>query len=296
MTPPANAPSISFEFFPPKGPNGAMRLWSSVERLAPLGPRYVSVTYGAGGSTRDRTIAAIQAIRERARLDVAGHLTCVGASKSETLAIARMYAKMGCRRIVALRGDGQGENGEFVPHHDGFSGSVDLIRALKAMNHFHITVGAYPEAHPDAASDNSDVEHLKRKFDAGADDAITQFFFDVETFLRFRDRCDKAGITNPIIPGVLPIENFERMKGFAARCGATVPDWMPTAFENAAAADATELLSVSIASEMCDTLRREGAGHIHLYTLNNPDLPHQVCQALGVSTVPMRIAATGGCA
>ncbi len=296
MTSQTSAPTISFEFFPPKGPNGAMRLWSSVERLAPLGPRFVSVTYGAGGSTRDRTIAAIQAIRERARLDVAGHLTCVGASKAETMSVAKMYAKLGCRRIVALRGDGQGEHGKFVPHPEGFSGSVELIRALADMGRFNISVGAYPEAHPDAGSDNADVEHLKRKFDAGADDAITQFFFDTDTFLRFRDRCDKAGITNPIIPGVLPIENFDRMKGFASRCGATVPDWMPTAFANAADAGASDLLSISIATEMCDTLRREGAGHIHLYTLNNPDLPHQVCQALGIATVPMRIAASGGCA
>ncbi|MEM7544543.1 MAG: methylenetetrahydrofolate reductase [NAD(P)H] [Pseudomonadota bacterium] len=294
MTNTSSKPAISFEFFPPKGPSGAMRLWSSVERLAPLSPQFVSVTYGAGGSTRDRTIAAIQAIRERARLDVAGHLTCVGASKSETLAIARMYAKMGCRRIVALRGDGQGENGVFEPHEDGFAGSVELIEALADLNQFHISVGAYPEAHPDAATANADVEHLKRKFDAGADDAITQFFFDTETFLRFRDRCEAAGITKPIIPGILPIENFGRMKGFAARCGATVPDWMETAFVNADEAGATELLSISIATEMCDVLMREGVEHLHLYTLNNPDLPYQVCQALGVETMPMRIAATAG--
>lgn len=295
MTSISNKTTISFEFFPPKGPNGAVRLWSSVERLAPLGPSYVSVTYGAGGSTRDRTIAAIQAIRERARLDVAGHLTCVGATKSETLAIAKTYAKLGCKRIVALRGDGQGENGEFAPHENGFSGSVELIEALAAMEQFHISVGAYPEAHPEAATSQADVEHLKRKFEAGADDAITQFFFDTETFLRFRDRCDKAGITKPIIPGILPIENFGRMQGFAKRCGTSVPEWMGTAFANAEKAGATELLSISIATEMCDALVREGADHLHLYTLNNPDLPYQVCQALGVELMPMRVAAAGGC-
>lgn len=292
----ANGLSISFEFFPPKGPTGAMRLWSSVERLAPLGPKFVSVTYGAGGSTRERTIAAIQAIRERARLDVAGHLTCVGASREETLTIAKIYAKMGCRRIVALRGDPQDGADEFTPHPDGFAGSVELIAALREMGRFHISVGAYPEPHPEASGSNADVEHLKRKFDAGADDAITQFFFDTEDFLRFRDRCDKAGIDKPIIPGILPIENFDRMCGFAARCGATVPPWMPAAFQRADDAGATEILSISIATEMCDQLQREGAGHVHIYTLNNPDLPYQVCQALGVEPQPMRLAASGGCA
>lgn len=289
------APTISFEFFPPKGPKGAARLWRSVERLAPLGPLFVSVTYGAGGSTRERTIAAIHTIRDRAHLDVAGHLTCVGATREETLSVARAYRKMGCLRIVALRGDAQGGADRFEPHPGGFAGAVELIGALKAEGPFHVTVGAYPEPHPDAAGDNADVEHLKRKFDAGADDAITQFFFDVETFLRFRDRCAAAGIDKPVIPGVLPIEHFGRMANFAGRCGAAVPDWMATAFANAEAADAVELLSVSIASEMCDTLRREGAEHIHLYTLNNPDLPYQVCQALGVETIPMRVAASGGC-
>lgn len=289
-------PTISFEFFPPKGPEGALRLWRSVERLAPLGPRFVSVTYGAGGSTRERTVAAIQTIRDRAGLDVAGHLTCVGATREETLSVARTYAKLGCRRIVALRGDPANGAERFTPHPGGFSGSVELIEALKAEGRFHVSVGAYPEPHPEASGEGADVAHLKRKFDAGADDAITQFFFDVETFLRFRDRCAKAGIDRPIIPGVLPIENFARMKGFAARCGARVPEWMETAFANAEETGAAELLSISIAAEMCDTLRREGAGHIHLYTLNNPDLPYQVCQALGVETTPMRIAATGGCA
>lgn len=291
-----SAPSISFEFFPPRGRDGAMRLWRSVERLAPLGPKFVSVTYGAGGSTRERTVSAIHAIRERARLDVAGHLTCVGATREETLGVARLYAKMGCRRIVALRGDAAEGDAAFAPHPEGFSGSVELIAALKATGRFHVTVGAYPEPHPEATSDDADIVHLKRKFDAGADDAVTQFFFDVEDYLRFRDRCAAAGIDRPIIPAVLPIENFGRMTRFAARCGATVPDWMGAAFANAAEAGAEELLSISIASEMCDTLHREGAGHIHLYTLNNPDLPYQVCQALGVETQPMRIAAAGGCA
>ncbi|MEL7464296.1 MAG: methylenetetrahydrofolate reductase [NAD(P)H] [Pseudomonadota bacterium] len=285
---------VSFEFFPPHGAQGAMRLWSSVERLAPLAPDFVSVTYGAGGTTRERTVAAIHTIRERARLEVAGHLTCVGASKLETLAIARTYAKMGCRRIVALRGDAP-EGEDFAPHPNGFDGSVELIEALSDTGGFKISVGAYPERHPEAASWDADVEHLKRKEDAGAAEAITQFFFDHETFLRFRDRCVAGGVTIPIIPGVLPIENFQKMKRFAARCAATVPLWMDTAFERAEEADASELLSLSIASEICDALLKEGAERLHLYTLNNPDLTYQLCQALGVEAQPMRLAAVGGC-
>lgn len=288
-------PSVSFEFFPPSGTMGAMRLWSAVERLAPLGPKFVSVTYGAGGGTRQKTIAAIHAVRERARLDVAGHLTCVGATRSETLSVADIYAKMGCRRIVALRGDAPGGAGRFEPHPDGFSDSVELVEALAATGRFRIAVGAYPEPHPEAAGDDADVLHLKRKFDAGADEAITQFFFDVEDFLRFRDRCVKAGIDKPIIPGVLPIENFAKMSGFARKCGAGVPDWMAAAFERAEEAGAAELLSISIASEICDTLVNEGAEHLHLYTLNNPDLAYQVCQALGVEPQATRIAMAAGC-
>lgn len=186
--PKADPISISFEFFPPTGATGAMRLWRSVERLAPLGPKFVSVTYGAGGATRERTFGAIHAIHDRARIDVAGHLTCVGASRRETLNIAKLYARMGVRRIVALRGDMPG-GGPFQAHEDGFSGSVELVRALKASGEFHVTVGAYPEPHPEARNNDTDIEHLKRKFDAGADAAITQFFFEAETFLRFRDRC-----------------------------------------------------------------------------------------------------------
>ncbi|MEM7192466.1 MAG: methylenetetrahydrofolate reductase [NAD(P)H] [Pseudomonadota bacterium] len=289
-------PRISFEFFPPKGPNGAMRLWRSVERLAPLGPQFVSVTYGAGGTTRDRTVAAIQAIRERARLDVAGHLTCVGASKEQTLRTARIYAKMGCRRVVALRGDPPEGQAGFAAHPNGFSGSVELVEALHDMGGFKISVGAYPEPHPEAANADADALHLKAKFDAGADEAITQFFFDVESYLRFRDRCEKLGADKPIIPGILPIENFKKMRAFAARCGASVPQWMESAYERAGDSGIDELLSISIATEMCDQLASEGAERVHLYTLNNPDLSYQICQALGVETQPMRVAAVAGCA
>jgi methylenetetrahydrofolate reductase (NADPH) len=271
-----------------------MALWSAVERLAPLGPDFVSVTYGAGGTTRDRTLAAILAIRDRARLDVAGHLTCVGATRDEVLDVARAYAKLGCRRIVALRGDPPKEAGGFRAHPQGFAGSVELVEALAGLGRFEIWVGAYPERHPDAADTRADVEHLKRKIDAGAAGAITQFFFENETFHRFRDACAAAGITAPVVPGVLPVENFDRMRNFAARCGATVPDWMVRAYGNARTEEEHDLLSVAIATEQCDDLLASGVGHLHLYTMNKPDLPYRVCRALGVEPVPMQVAASCG--
>lgn len=286
-------PKISFEFFPPKTPRATMALWSAVERLAPLGPDFVSVTYGAGGTTRDRTVSAMLAIRDRARLDVAGHLTCVGATKAQVLATAQQYASMGCRRIVALRGDQPG-GGAFEAHPEGFSGSVELIEALAEMDRFQIWVGAYPEPHPDATGPNADIEHLKRKIDAGAHGAITQFFFENETFLRFRDAAAAAGINAPIVPGILPVENFERMRSFANGCGATIPRWMEKAYANASNEEEHDLLSVAICAEQCDGLIGEGVDRLHLYTMNKPDLPYQVSQALGVETVPMRIAATAG--
>jgi len=286
-------PTISFEFFPPKTPAAASALWGSVERLAPLAPKFVSVTYGAGGTTRERTMAAILAIRERARLEVAGHLTCVGASKDDVMKVARGYRKLGCRRIVALRGDPPAGQGAFQPHPDGFSGSVELIEALSGMGGFEILVGAYPEIHPEAADMAADVEHLKRKVGAGASAAITQFFFEPEMFLRFRDRAVAAGIEVPIIPGILPVDDFPKMARFAASCGTTVPAWMQTAFGNCETDDEHDLLATAIASELCDRLLDEGVGHLHLYTLNKPDLPMRLCRALGLEASPVQIAA--GC-
>ena len=286
-------PRISFEFFPPKTPKASMALWTAVERLAPLGPDFVSVTYGAGGTTRDRTLAAILAIRDRARLDVAGHLTCVGASKDDVLNVARTYAKLGCRRIVALRGDAP-EGETWAPHPQGFSGSVELIEALAKMGNFDIYVAAYPEPHPDAPNADADVEHLKRKIDAGATAAITQLFFDNEVFLRFRDKCVKAGIDAPIIPGIMPVENFERMKNFAEWCKTSIPPQMERGYRNAEDEDQHDLLSVAICASQCDRLIEEGVDRLHLYTMNKPDLPYQVCQALGVSPMPMRVAASCG--
>ncbi|MEL6477269.1 MAG: methylenetetrahydrofolate reductase [NAD(P)H] [Pseudomonadota bacterium] len=291
---PSPRPTISFEFFPPKTLAASARLWRSVERLAPLAPQFVSVTYGAGGTTRERTMAAIMAIRDRARLSVAGHLTCVGASRDEVLRTARLYRKLGCRRIVALRGDPANGADDFEAHPEGFAGSVELIEALAEMRHFDIWVAAYPETHPEAADMSADIAHLKRKIDAGACGAITQFFFDNEAFFRFRDACVDAGITAPIVPGILPIENFSKLCKFAERCQAGIPPWFEKAFQNAEAQGNSDLLALAIASEQCHELLENGVEHLHLYTLNNPDLPYQICQALGIETRPLQVAATCG--
>lgn len=284
---------ISFEFFPPASPAASHRLWQAVDRLAPLRPDFVSITYGAGGTTRERTLAAILAIRERARLDVAGHLTCVGATKHEVLQVARAYGKLGCKRIVALRGDPPGGGGKFEPHPQGFQGAAELVEALTRQGKFEVWVAAYPEPHPDSTGWDADIEHLKRKFDAGAAGAITQFFFENEVFLRFRDRCAKAGITAPIVPGILPIEDYDKTVRFAGRCGASVPEWMDIAYTNAEDHDATRLLSTAICAEQCDELICEGVERLHLYTLNTPDLPYAVCQALGIAPVPTQEVLAG---
>lgn len=289
----AALPSLSFEFFPPHTSEGGLRLWRSVERLAPLAPRFVSVTYGAGGTTRDRTNAAIQTIVDRARLSVAGHLTCVGATREETLDVARGYARMGVRRIVALRGDPPKGETRFVPHPDGFGSAEDLVGALRGVGDFEISVGAYPEKHPEAVSLGADIDNLKRKLDAGASNAITQFFFDNEDFLRFRDACAAAGIAAPLYPGILPVENFAKMVNFAGRCQARVPEWMHAAYARADTLEAAYQLSVAIACDQCDALIDEGVEHLHLYTLNNPDLPFDVCRTLGYVAAPLAAAADG---
>ncbi len=276
-------PSLSFEFFPPHSTEANLRLWRSVERLAPLNPSFVSVTYGAGGATRERTNAAITTIKDRARLNIAGHLTCVSATREETLAVAKGYAKQGVSRIVALRGDPPKGETHFTPHPEGFASAAELVSALKDVGDFEISVAAYPEKHPEAASLKADIDNLKRKIDAGASQAITQFFFEKDMFLRFRDECLKAGITVPIIPGILPIENFQKMTRFAAMCQTTVPEWLHKAFETAEDQQETEILSTAIATEMCDDLITEGVEHLHFYTLNNPDLTYNICRGLGVS-------------
>ena len=287
------APRISFEFFPPKTPRASMALWESVQRLAPLAPRFVSVTYGAGGTTRDRTMSAILAIRDCARLNVAGHLTCVGATRAEVLKVASNYAMLGCHRIVALRGDPPTGQSRFEPHPDGFAGAAELVAALSDLGQFDIWVAAYPDGHPEASSPQADIDQLKRKLDAGATGAITQLFFENETFYRFRDSCAAAGITAPIVPGILPIEDFEKTVRFADSCGATVPKWMFKAFGNADDDASHDLLSIAIATEQCDELMSNGVNDLHFYTLNKSELVFQVCRALGIEPQPAQLAA--GC-
>ena len=279
----AQTPRISFEFFPPQTLDASFRLWETVQMLAPLAPEFVSVTYGAGGTTRKLTHEAVTTIWRSQGLTVAAHLTCVDASRAETLEIAQAYADAGVTQIVALRGDAPKGGTRFTPHPEGFASSVELIEALADTGRFTLRVGAYPEPHPDAADTLADVRWLKRKIDAGAHSAITQFFFEAETFLRFRDLCAKEGITAPIIPGILPIENFGGVKRFAARCGAQVPAWLDEAYAAAARDGREELLSVALCAELCDTLIGEGVEDLHFYTLNRPHLTRDVCHALGVT-------------
>jgi methylenetetrahydrofolate reductase (NADPH) len=276
-----SAPRISFEFFPPRTLEASFKLWETVQMLAPLRPGFVSVTYGAGGTTRQLTHEAVKAIGDGFGLNVAAHLTCVDATRAETLDIAAQYAAAGVREIVALRGDAPKGATRFTPHPEGFADTVELIAAL-ADKGFTLRVGAYPERHPDAADDQADVLWLKRKLEAGASSAITQFFFEADTFLRFRDRCAAAGITAPIIPGILPIENWDGVKRFAARCGTQVPAWLDEAFVVAKRDGREDLLSVALCTELCDTLRGEGVEDFHFYTLNRPHLTRDVCHALGV--------------
>ncbi len=276
-------PRVSFEFFPPQTLDASFRLWETVQMLAPLAPQFVSVTYGAGGATRTLTHEAVTTIGRNYGLRVAAHLTCVDATKSETLAVAEAYAAAGVTDIVALRGDAPKGAERFTRHPLGFANSVDLIGALASSGKFNIRVGAYPEPHPDAADDQADVRWLKRKIEAGASAAITQFFFEAETFLRFRDRCAAHGITAPIIPGILPIASWQGAKRFAARCGARVPEWLDEAYTAAIRDGREELLSIALCTELCDTLIGEGVEDLHFYTLNRPHLTRDVCHALGIT-------------
>lgn len=274
-------PSVSFEFFPPKTLQASFRLWDCMQTLAPLQPKFVSVTYGAGGTTRKLTHDAVTAIGNSTDLTVAAHLTCVDATRAQTLEIADNYRASGVNHVVALRGDPPKDSGAYRPHPDGFDGSIDLTHAL-ATRGFDVTVGAYPETHPDAASQAACIDHLKAKIDAGATRAITQFFFEAETFLRFRDACADAGITASILPGILPIENWAGVQNFANACGTEIPPILRTAFGNATA-ETVDLLATAQATELCDTLLIEGVEHLHFYTLNKPELTRDVCHALGMT-------------
>ena len=276
-------PTISFEFFPPKSLEGSFRLWDCVNTLAPLDPSFVSVTYGAGGTTRKLTHEAVGTIHKTSGLCVAAHLTCVEASRLETLEIAQAYADVGVSEIVALRGDPPKGAGSFKANQDGFQSSIELIEALADTGNFRIRVGAYPEKHPESADTQADIDWLKRKIDAGADSAITQFFFEAETFFRFRDACEKAGIDAEIIPGILPIENWNGARKFANACGTSIPQVVADAFENAVHNGSTDLLATALATELCDELIRGGVDSLHFYTLNKPELTRDVCHALGIT-------------
>ncbi|MBD1204403.1 MAG: methylenetetrahydrofolate reductase [NAD(P)H] [Rhodobacteraceae bacterium] len=278
-----STPRISFEFFPPQTLDASFRLWETVQMLAPLKPSFVSVTYGAGGTTRKLTHEAVGAIGRNYGLNVAAHLTCVDATKAETLEIAEAYAAAGVTEIVALRGDAPKGAERFTAHPAGFASSVELVAALAKTGKFKIRVGAYPEPHPDAGHSGADVEHLKRKVDAGASSAITQFFFNVDTFFRFRDACVKAGINVPIIPGVLPIISWDGAKKFAARCGAQVPGALDEAFRVAARDGREDLLALTHCTTMCARLIEGGAEDLHFYTLNRPHLTQAVVRALGIT-------------
>ena len=274
-------PAVSFEFFPPKTLDQSFRLWETARALAPLGPDFVSVTYGAGGTTRQLTHEAVTALATHYGLNVAAHLTCVEATRAETMQIVEDYAAAGVREIVALRGDAPQGAAAWTPHPEGFASSVELIEAIAARGGFTIRCGAYPEPHPDSADSAADVAFLKRKVDAGATSAITQFFFDPDTFFRFRDACAAAGIAAPVIPGILPIQSWAGAKRFAARCGTSVPAWAEDAFARAGK-PGEAALARDIAVELCTRLIEGGVDRLHFYTLNRPELTAEVCAALGI--------------
>jgi len=273
---------VSFEFFPPKNEKMEKSLWNSISRLKDYNPRFVSVTYGAGGSTRERTHRTVSRILSETHLKPAAHLTCVGASKDEVNQVIEDYWQAGVRHIVALRGDPAEGDDHFKPHPDGYTSSVDLIASIKTMHDFEVSVGCYPEKHPEAASLDADIEFLKRKVDAGATQAISQFFFQSDVFFRFLDKAAAAGINIPILPGILPVTNFKQLTRFAAACGATVPDWMATQFEGLDDEPETRsLVSAAIAAEQCRRLYAGGVRDFHFYTLNRADLTYGLCHILG---------------
>jgi len=274
---------VSFEFFPPANADMEATLWTSVERLAPLAPRFVSVTYGADGSTRERTHNVVTRVQRETPLIGAPHLTCVGASRGEILDIARKYWDEGIRHLVALRGDPPQGQVRYEPHPDGFAYASDLVAGLTSVADFDISVAAYPEVHPEAPSPEFDLDNLKRKINAGASRAITQFFYDTSAFLRFRDRCAAAGIHAPIVPGILPITRFPQVLRFAARCGASIPGWLAERFQGLDDDhDTRRLIAASVAIEQVNVLAQHGVRDFHFYTLNRAELTYAICHALGI--------------
>ncbi len=279
-----SAPKVSFEFFPPKTEAAEAALWKTVERLAPLNPEFVSVTYGADGSTRERTHQVIARLLEDTTLPAVPHLTCVGAPRAEIDAIADSYWDLGVRSLVALRGDPEGgAEAQYQPHPEGYAYASDLVSGLLERHPFELFVGAYPETHPQAVSSEADLENLRRKVDAGGHRAITQFFFDNACYLRFRDRVAAAGIEVELIPGILPVTNFNTLVRFAGACGATIPKSLARLFEGLDEDPTTrQLIAAHVAVNQAEALRREGVDDFHFYTLNRADLSFAVCHALGV--------------
>ncbi|MDA0706043.1 MAG: methylenetetrahydrofolate reductase [Proteobacteria bacterium] len=275
--------AVSFEFFPPHDEQMEAQLWSSIKRLAGLGPGFVSVTYGADGSTRERTHNAVARIVRETDLTAAPHLTCIGAQRGEIDDIARSYWDMGVRHLVALRGDPPPGTGAYQPHPDGYAYATDLVAGLKRVADFDISVAAYPEVHPDAPNPLFDLDNLRRKLDAGASRAITQFFFDVDVFLRFRDLAAAAGIESAIVPGILPITRFPQLERFATRCGASIPDWLRQRFAGLDDdAETRQMIAASVAIEQVHKLQKEGLKEFHFYMLNRSELTYAICHALGV--------------
>jgi len=281
------APRVSFEFFPPNTEAMEQTMWASIERLADLHPRFVSVTYGADGSTRERTHDAVERILNETSVTPAPHLTCIDASRGEIDDIARDYWAMGVRHLVALRGDAPQDCDDYQARGDGYAYASDLVAGLKRVADFDISVAAYPEVHPEASDAQFDLDNLKRKLDAGASRAITQFFFEDELFLRFRDRCAAAGIEDSIVPGILPITRFPQLTRFAERCGASVPEWLADRFAGLDDdKDTRQLIAASVAIELAQNLQREGVDEFHFYTLNRAQLTVAICHALGVRAQP----------
>jgi methylenetetrahydrofolate reductase (NADPH) len=280
---PGHKLNISFEFFPPKNEEMEKTLWASVERLAPLAPRFVSVTYGAGGTTRERTHATVKRLVQETKLKPAAHLTCVSATREEIDDVVRGYWAAGVRHIVALRGDPPAGAAKYAPHPGGYAYANDLIAGIKKIGDFEISVGAYPEKHPDSPDAEKDIDYLKAKLDAGATRAITQYFFDAEVYLRYRDKVAARGITAEIVPGILPVTNFAQVVKFSKMCGASVPAWLAHLFEGLDGdPDTRRLVAAMVAAEQCRRLQEHGVDAFHFYTLNRADLAYSICHILGL--------------